>query len=127
MLSMSHDFPDINCDQLPLEKLGRARTFYVKISIDGQEQYRTAPAKGRSSISWGGICFLYDYIRPLLEPMLIYRRIREVLESSVVEIQVYENHIILGIKCIGSFDDSAENLLSECRLPFPVTLFVNKN
>ncbi|KAF7978740.1 hypothetical protein HWV62_44748 [Athelia sp. TMB] len=93
---MSYDFADIKCNQLPLKKLGRAGSFYVKISVDGQEQYRTAPAQGRTSVSWNGTCFL------------------EVLGSSSVEVQVYERHTIRGAKCTGSLNESVDKLLKEC-------------
>ena len=51
--------------------------------------------------------------------MLIYGLIRAALGSSPVEIQVYRCHTIrkfLQDKCIGSFKDSAEQLLSDCAL-----------
>ncbi|KAF7974595.1 hypothetical protein HWV62_11874 [Athelia sp. TMB] len=96
---MSYDLTDIKCDQLPLKNLGRAGSFYVKVSVDGREQYRTERAKGRSSVAWNGAYII------------------EALGSSSVEIEVYQRHTIHQLrqaKCVGLFDDSAENLLKEC-------------
>ncbi|KAF7970764.1 hypothetical protein HWV62_23104 [Athelia sp. TMB] len=103
-LPVAFKIHDIQCNQLPLKKLGRTGSFYVKISVDSQEQYRTAPAKGRNSVSWNGTCFL------------------EVIGSSFVEIQVYERQALRGVKCAGSLNDSVEKLLEDCSsVPASVT------
>ncbi|KAF7970733.1 hypothetical protein HWV62_23190, partial [Athelia sp. TMB] len=95
-LPMAFRIQDIKCNQLPLKKLGRARSFYVKISVNGQEQFRTERTEGRSSVSWSGTCTI------------------EALGSSSVEIEVFIIHRFRQAKCIGIFNASAENLLKEC-------------
>ncbi|KAF7979229.1 hypothetical protein HWV62_43190 [Athelia sp. TMB] len=90
---------DIKCEQLPLNKLGRVGSFYVKIYADGQEQYCSARGKGRSSISWNDPCFLNS------------------LESSIVELQLFKCHTIsqiLPAKCIGRATLSVAKLLEDC-------------
>ena len=62
---MAYDRTDIKFNQLPLKKLQGAESFYVKISVNGQEPYRTAPAKGRGSVSWSDTCTMYASISSL--------------------------------------------------------------